>query len=119
MIFETMLDLSILIFQREDKPYKPNELLKKLYKLYLRPLQMQCNWQIYRDQGKVWIPQKSLIVDYNLETYRSLFNSFLVDGKFRYKSAEKMLLKTSFTEEMITAKIQQTFLKSILSEKVK
>ena len=38
MIFESMLALADKIFQREENPYKPNELLKKLIKMYLRPL---------------------------------------------------------------------------------
>ena len=56
MIFESMLALADKMFQREENPYKPNELLKKLMRTYLRPLQLQCNWLMYRDQGKVWIP---------------------------------------------------------------
>ena len=56
MIFESMLALAERMFQREENPYKPNELLKKLMRTYLRPLQLQCNWLMYRDQGKVWIP---------------------------------------------------------------
>ena len=39
MIFEAMLALAERMFQREDNPYKPNELLKKLSRMYLRPLQ--------------------------------------------------------------------------------
>ena len=65
-----MLALATKLFQRENKPYKPNEFLKKLMKLYLSPLQQQCNWLMYRDQTKIWLPQKSLIVEDNLNELR-------------------------------------------------
>ena len=40
MVFESMLALAEKRFQREENPYKPNDLLKKLIKMYLRPLQL-------------------------------------------------------------------------------
>ena len=67
MMFELMLKLANKLFQRVDKPCKPDELLQKLIKFYLHPMQQQYNWMLYRDNVKVWLPQKSLIIENNLK----------------------------------------------------
>ena len=73
---------------------------------------------MYRDQGKVWIPQKSLIIEHNLAQLRKLYNGFLVEGEFKFESAERMLERNTISEEMVRSTIQSMFIKSILTPKI-
>ena len=86
--------------------------------MYLGPLRLQCNWLLYRDQGKVWIPQKTLIIDHNLALLREMFNLFLDEGRYTHKSALGMFDGCPLVSEFSEEKMSHIFQKSILTDSI-
>ena len=117
IIFECMLSLAQKLFGCESES-KADALLQKLNKMYLSPMSQQCNWLLYRDRGKVWLPQKSLLIDHNLALLREMYNLFLDEGKYTFQSALQMFEKSQLVVEFSDKKFEHIFQKSILTEKI-